>query len=1020
MKHKEPKKRKFSAYKLMRGSISILLSVVLTGVLSLGTMLVEAARYQEAKQQLEENSLVSALSILANYDTDMESRFGLYGVNSETLDANTFLNYMTYNSDVADEGSANLLSRPYTLTSAKQELRYDLANYMVLERQILEYEKYRGPLNVAEELLDIDKMIKELKENIAKLIPGLEEMLTICNSVADLAEALKALYGLYKDVQQLQLTIGYEGVSVDKAINSVLGKGWETVETWLSGEEWPSHDPTYAEAYKALENAVNKKVNYMKNNPKPPDPGPKPNVDVVGLKAQSDRAYTKYKDLELLLELLECAQELAYCNKEGIVNGDSSISDMADEDISDSDLLKLGLKSSSSRKQLMNKLNSEIQRLVGSAAGVSEWKSSTLKTAISNVSGALNSAINDYNNKYSAYSVANTQMSQWQAKKDALDKYNQDIEDLTKAINSAKADLVEVIGVIEKELKAYKSSLNSVVSAMQKAKDALKNIKEMQNKEEDKDKASDIFDEVMSRILEEEIEKPDKGLAFLKGQKEELNKLKGKNVDASYVFTKHFNKGKMFDEGVYFMTKKQATGFCASLAALNVMQEMADILNIVKALWGLVKALQPFPYTYEWDCVVDLKASTTNILPSRINGGLGSTEAPHSSDIQAIEGMLDDARNTLDGKYLSEINSVSPNDRIATGNDITKLTDAITRLCDNLSKLIDHGAVASVMGTVWTFVYLIIKIHEIIPLVIQIIEDVILIANNIETALSIMVNSLGDNLLLSLYAIEKFPNRTTDTGNKQNEEISGYKGDIRSYTPDESKEAQTFSGACVEYIIGGDYSEEDNQRKVFWTIFVIRALNNAVLVAADPDAMNIISACNFVAPLVYILWVYLESNIDMNLLIDRKEVPLIKKNLIISKKTLTEAGDKLKKAFEDMDQEADMKQELSHASMKIDYATAALLTPDGIFKMKYQDYLWFYLLLIPNKTKVMRMADLIQMEMRFAKFGPSMKFELKNLHTYVRCEATATFNPILPVIPLGSSTSSMDELQITAVKYVGY
>jgi len=451
-----------------------------------------------------------------------------------------------------------------------------------------------------------------------------------------------------------------------------------------------------------------------------------------------------------------------------------------------------------------------------------------------------------------------------------------------------------------------------------------------------------------------------------------------------------------------------------------VMQELAEILNIVKALWSLVKALQPMPYTYEWDCVVDLKSPTTSILPSKINGGLGSTEAPHSSDIQAIEGMLDDARDTLDGQYMSDINAVSPNDRIETGNTITALTNAITRLSDNLSKLMNHGAVAGIMGAAWMFVYLITKLHEIVPLMIQIIEDVKLIAQNIETALKIMVNSLGDNVLLSLYAIEKFPNRTTDTGNKKNEEISGYKGDIRSYTPNESKGAQTFSGACVEYIIGGDYSEQDNQRKVFWTIFAIRAINNAVLVAMDQEVMGVITACNFVAPLVYILWVYLESNIDMNLLIDRKEVHLIKSQLILSLKTLKEAGTKLEKAFKDIDMEGDMEKELSHASMKVDYVTAALLETKGMFKMKYQDYLWFYLLLIPNKTKVLRMADLIQMEMRFAKYGPSLKFELKNLHTYVRCEATATFNPILPVIPLGSSEGSMDELQITTVKYVGY
>lgn len=1007
-------KRKFNAWKFMRGSISILLSIVLSGILTLGTLLVEMGRYQEAKQQLEESSIVSALSLLAEYDTDLESRFGLYGINSETVSSNVFLNYLTYNSDASDTSTTNLLSRPYSIETADQELLYDLANYSVLERQILEYEKYRGPLNVAEELLDIDKMMKELKENIEKLIPGLEEMLTICDSIADLAEALKALYCLYKDVQQLQMTIGYDDPDLGKTINQVLGSGWETVEGWLGGKEWPSHDPTYAEAYDALEKAVNDKVNYMKNNPKPPDPGPKPNVDVDGLKAKSDAAYNVYQDLELLVMLLERAEELEYCTSTGIANASKKISDFTNLSIGSGDLREVGLSTDSTRQQFFDKMNSELQRLVGGSAAVSSWTSRNLSRAINAAKASRDTAANDYANKYNAYYSAYSQLKEWERKKKALDDYNQKIADYTKEINNKKSELNSVILVIEQELKDYKKSLTNVTSAMSKAKEALKNIQEQKAGEEDKDDAADIFDEIEKLILNVEIAKPDKGLEFLKTQKQALDALQGKNVDASYVFSKYFNKGKMFTDGAYFMTKKQATSFCAELAALNLLQELAEVLNIIKALWGLVKAIQPFPCTYDWDCVVDLKSPTTSILPSRINAGNGTTEAPHSNDVAAIEEMLGEAKSMVGLEYYSDISAVDPSDRIQTGNQTALLTQAITRLSNNLSDLMSHGATAAIMGGAWTFVYIVVNLNSIVGMLRQIINDIIYIAQNIEAAIAIMVNSLGDNLLLNQYAIEKFPNRTTA------KPVSGYSGENRNYFPDESKSVQTFSSAHVEYIIGGDYSEQENQRKVFWSLFAIRALNNAVLVAADQDAMSIISACNIAAPLVYILWVYLESNIDMNLLVSRKEVHLIKYNLILSKNTIQTAGSKLERAFKDFDKEAAMEEELSYAAMKVDNITAELLQTKGLFKMDYEDYLWFFMFLVPNQTKVMRMADLVQMEMRYKKNGPSLKFELKNMHTYVRCEAVASFNPILPVIPLGNSQGSLDELEITAIKYVGY
>ena len=72
-------------------------------------------------------------------------------------------------------------------------------------------------------------------------------------------------------------------------------------------------------------------------------------------------------------------------------------------------------------------------------------------------------------------------------------------------------------------------------------------------------------------------------------------------------------------------------------------------------------------------------------------------------------------------------------------------------------------------------------------------------------------------------------------------------------------------------------------------------------------------------------------------------------------------------------------------------------------EMKYRDYIWFFLFFLPNRSKTMRMTDLIQME---ARYPHNVDFELKNMDTYVRCEAEGSYNSILPVISLASGRMS--------------
>lgn len=1021
------KKTKEKVKKFAKGSISIFLAFLMTGILSLSALLVEVGRYHKAKQQLEESSINSALSLLACFDPELESRFGLYGIDSETISEDVFLNYLLFNADSTDAGvySANNISKFYDVTNGQYELKYDLANYQVLKRQLLEYEKYRAPLNAASDMLDVDKMIKELKKNIEKAIPGLENMLKVCDSIADIAEAIKALYCLYKDVQQLQLTINSGGEeNLGDTLNNWVGQQWESVEGLFSDEKWPSHNPSYIVAYNAFKEAVNDKINYMKTTPQPSEPGPKPTADVNALNIAYQNAKNAYETADLVLNILKVADELGYCNSDGMVESTNKITDILDKDITKDQLKKINLTENSSRKEFFDAINNKLSSILGPTSEFTTYKDTELTTIVSSLTSKVSSLQSDMQQKNSAYTTANAELSAWNQKNQALIEYNNSISSYNTEIDSKKASLLEVIGVVAGELSSYKDSITNVSSSLDKASEALETIDDVNKGSHtvEQETEPDIFTKIKAQFIIGEEQKPDNGITFLNGQRDKLNALSANIITASYNFDSEFNTGDLLGESSYYMTKLEVTSFCAALAAEDVLKGNVELLEIFEAMWKLIKIMQPFPSTYNWDCVVDLNSSTTDILPSNINGGLGTSENPNDNDIADISAMLEEAREMLNGGYINDINSVDPNIRLEEAELSAEISNRINRLATNLTKLTTSGTTGGLIGgTSWVFISTVFKLLELVPTLVEIINDLIFVAQHIEETINIMVSSLGESLLLNQYIIEKFPNRTTDTdGNKHNDEISGSTGEARTYFPDNTKQVQTFSGAQVEYVIGGSYSEKENQEHCFWSIFAIRALNNIFGVLGDDVAMELISACNLVAPLVFILWVYLESNIDMNMLVSDMEVPLIKTEIILSPQTLMDNIDQICTAFDDIDETKGKKQELSYAAMKVDNVTKQLLEVDGLFKMKYKDYLFFFLFFSPNQTKTMRVADLIQMEMRFKKYSKGTDFELKNLHTYVRCEAEGTFNSILPVLSLSNDTLNGRGFKVNCVKYVGY
>ena len=94
----------------------------------------------------------------------------------------------------------------------------------------------------------------------------------------------------------------------------------------------------------------------------------------------------------------------------------------------------------------------------------------------------------------------------------------------------------------------------------------------------------------------------------------------------------------------------------------------------------------------------------------------------------------------------------------------------------------------------------------------------------------------------------------------------------------------------------------------------------------------------------------------------------------------------------------------------------------GADSYSYRDSLALALWFVPNSTKMMRTADLIQLEMRYREQYVELKgatFLMSEQNTYCRIKCQAKLNAILPILSLGEN-SGINGISFTSIKYVGY
>lgn len=221
-----------------------------------------------------------------------------------------------------------------------------------------------------------------------------------------------------------------------------------------------------------------------------------------------------------------------------------------------------------------------------------------------------------------------------------------------------------------------------------------------------------------------------------------------------------------------------------------------------------------------------------------------------------------------------------------------------------------------------------------------------------------------------------------------------------------------FGGAEMEYILEGSPCEITNQHAAFYAIMMIRFLLNFSVVSND-TTVKMLTKIPYAGPVLLILAILLESNIDMMFLISGVKVPLIKSSMCITPTNIknfsnsistairmtsekkstwtmkTAKNGKKYREYKDNQEMSKMVDEKLQKSMKLDSESTK-----GAIALDYGWYINILLLLYPENTKLGRVCDLLQMRGMEAHEG----FRIENCYTYVYADVHAKYSPLLPML----------------------
>ncbi len=233
-----------------KGAVSLLLALVMSPLLAISLLLVEYARYQDAVQLMEEIMGASAFSVLADYDSYMDERFGLLSLSQEgNIDAE-FSEFLREN--------AGALGKSVTLNSSHATGKFPLSDTDILKQQLLEYSEVSVITEAITEGIDLDQLLEKLTE--ALKLKEIKDEIDGVNACAELAAVLEdILENIIKSINHYDKKYEPALNAYESAYTNFENKALKLIDALKTAENELTAEETYDDIYgkSAVVRAIN-------------------------------------------------------------------------------------------------------------------------------------------------------------------------------------------------------------------------------------------------------------------------------------------------------------------------------------------------------------------------------------------------------------------------------------------------------------------------------------------------------------------------------------------------------------------------------------------------------------------------------------------------------------------------------------------------------------------------------------------------------------------------------------------
>ena len=510
-----------------------------------------------------------------------------------------------------------------------------------------------------------------------------------------------------------------------------------------------------------------------------------------------------------------------------------------------------------------------------------------------------------------------------------------------------------------------------------------------------------------------------------------------------------------FDDGeCYYLSENTIVMLFAFLVGSAIADSDSDLkqtLDLFKQIFTAIKNLKPndIMFNNHIGTSTNSLVYNGNVFPSQsiyYNGNRGW----RSFDNVMIQGTSggyaagligNTSEFPLNSYYIGQ--QTAGNENLYTrfwggrepGEDVMLLVDSTARIIDDAEKFFDNIMSLNIIKAMKTIVDFVSAIKDFLVGIIMFILDIIqlisgLISDNDNTV--DLLQYIMDQLYIGAFAANSFTSRASAAGCDNENEKCMYKLIGSNHCSECFKGKGIFDGAEMEYILGGDPCEIENQHKAYYAIMVIRIILDFAIVAATTNpVIKTATSIPIAGPIILVLLVFAEANVDMMFLLSGVKVPVIKTkmslepdfknidNLVSSFKHVAQRTQEGKLTWKMSEPDKNGKRhriykknqtagDMFNESLQDAFHMDSKST-EGLFALDYDWYINILLLFYPENVKLGRICDLMQMH---GIEDCDDDFRLENCYTYVYADVRAEYSPLLPMITEGGIFPDIRNVQL--------